>query len=133
MTSLHQQGKLSARVTYAVLAGYRMLQQLGPEWSTIRHAQLVRSDYDRRGKPRRPVRRFGAAAFALLVGSLRRAERLSQSLESRGLGLSPRTTWRPVVLGWADAIFAAGILACLTLVLVTSAAAGILQGPGGLF
>ncbi|WP_411722045.1 energy-coupling factor transporter transmembrane component T family protein [Mycetocola sp.] len=133
MTSLHQQAGLSVRVTYAVLAGYRMLQQLGAEWSTIRHAQLVRAEYGRRGRPRRPVRRFGAAAFALLVGSLRQAERLSQSLESRGLGLSPRTTWRPVVLAWADAVFAAGILACLALVLATSAAAGVLEGPGGLF
>lgn len=133
MTSLHQQAKLSVRVTYAVLAGYRMLHQLGAEWSTVRHAQLVRAEYDVRGRPRRPVRRFGAAAFALLIGSLRSAERLSQSLESRGLGLHPRTTWRPVALGRTDAVFAAGILACLTLVLAVSAAAGILQGPGALF
>jgi energy-coupling factor transport system permease protein len=133
MTSLHQQAKLNVRVTYAVLAGYRMLQQLGAEWSTIRHAQLVRAEYDHRGRPRHPVRRFGAAAFALLIGSLRHAERLSQSLESRGLGLSPRTTWRPIVLGWPDAAFATGIIVCLILVLAISAAAGILKGPGGLF
>jgi energy-coupling factor transport system permease protein len=133
MTSLHQQARLSVRVTYAVLAGYRMLQQLGAEWSTIRSAQLVRAEMTPRGKARAPVRRFGAASFALLVGALRHAERISQALESRGLGLTPRTTWRPVTVGMLDVIFALGIFASLGLVLALSAAAGVLEGPGGLF
>lgn len=133
MTSLHQQARLNVRVTYAVLAGYRLLQQLGTEWSTIRHAHLVRAEYTERGKVRAPVRRFGSAAFALLIGSLRHAERQSQSLESRGLGLTPRTTWRPVVPDRSDAVFAVGVLGALGLVLAISAAAGVLEGPGGLF
>ncbi len=133
MTSLHQQARLSVRVTYAILAGYRMLQRLGPEWTTIRHAQLVRAELTGRGRPRHPLRLFASAAFALLVGALRQAERLSQSLESRGLGLSPRTTWRPVGLGWRDAVFAGGILVVLICVVALSASVGVLAGPGELF
>ncbi|WP_246056615.1 energy-coupling factor transporter transmembrane component T family protein [Cellulomonas cellasea] len=42
MTSLHQHVRLGARPTYAVLAGYRMLEQLPERWTTIRLAQAAR-------------------------------------------------------------------------------------------
>ncbi|WP_116053051.1 CbiQ family ECF transporter T component [Clavibacter sp. 199] len=92
MISLHLDLRLPARVTFAVLAGQRMLQRLPAEWATIRAAQSVRAPLDRRGRPRRAS--FAAAAFALLVSCVRRSARVSQSLEARGLGLEPRTVWR---------------------------------------
>jgi energy-coupling factor transport system permease protein len=92
MISLHLDLRLPARVTFAVLAGQRMLQRLPAEWATIRAAQSVRAPLDRRGRPRRAS--FAAAAFALLVSCVRRSSRVSQSLEARGLGLEPRTVWR---------------------------------------
>ncbi|PJJ72523.1 energy-coupling factor transport system permease protein [Diaminobutyricimonas aerilata] len=92
MTSLHLDLRLPARVTFAILAGQRMLQQLPAEWATIRAAHAVRAPLDRRGRPRRGS--FPAAAFGLLVSCIRRSARVSQSLEARGLGLEPRTTWR---------------------------------------
>ena len=133
MTSLHQHARLSARVTFAVLAGYRMLQQLPREWQVIRQAQSVRSPLGPRGDTRFGPRAFGRAAFALLVVSLRRGERMSQSLESRGLGSGPRTVWRPVPLGPADGVLLAGCLAVVILVMVLVAGLGLGVGADTLF
>jgi len=132
MTSLHQHARLGPRVTYAVLAGYRMLQQMPAEWRTIRQAHAVRMPLRRDGRLPRDLRSFGRAAFGLLVVSLRKGERMALSLESRGLGLSPRTTWRPVALDWRDAAFAATVLAVIAVVLGVSALAGTLGGFGRL-
>jgi energy-coupling factor transport system permease protein len=133
MTSLHQHARLSARVTFAVLAGYRMLQQLPREWQVIRQAQSVRSPLGPRGDTRFGVRAFGRAAFTLLVVSLRRGERMAQSLESRGLGLGPRTVWRPVPLGPADGLLLAGTVAVVLLVMAGVTALGLGLGPDTLF
>lgn len=133
VNSLHQQARLSVRVTYAVLAGYRMLQDLGAEWTTIRQAQLVRSPLGRTGRPRARLRRLGSAVFAILVGSIRRGERIAHTLELRGLGRSPRTVWRPLTLGRADAVFFVVTLATLAAILTAAGASGVLRGPGDLF
>lgn len=133
MTSLHQHARLGARVTYAILSGHRMLMLLGPEWSTIRHAQAVRSSPAGRPALRRRVGALARAVFTLLVAAIRRGERVAQSLESRGLGLFPRTTWRPVPIGLADAWFAAAVLGTVAAVLVIAGLAGQLSGPGALF
>ena len=109
MTSLHQHARLGLRFTYAVLAGYRTLEELPREWQLIRHAHAVRTRPGSGGG----VSGFARAGFALLVVSLRRGERLAMALESRGLGLAPRTIWRPVALTGADAVFAAASLVVL--------------------
>jgi energy-coupling factor transport system permease protein len=139
MTSLHRHAGLGLRTTYAVLAGYRTLEELPREWQLIRHAHAVRSAAPRRGRARTRLgvsgfasSGFARAGFALLVVSLRRAERLAAALESRGLGLTPRTTWRPVPLGAADGVFAAGVVFAVAAVFVVSAALGLMRGPGAL-
>jgi energy-coupling factor transport system permease protein len=134
MTSLHQNARLGARVTYAILAGYRMLQEMPREWSTIRHAHTVRADLSGGdARPPRNPRHLAGVVFTLLVVSVRKGERMAQALESRGLGLEPRTTWRPVRVTGADWRLAAGVLTVLAAVVVGSAALGILEGPGALF
>ncbi|QYF72899.1 energy-coupling factor transporter transmembrane protein EcfT [Cryobacterium sp. PAMC25264] len=133
MTSLHQHARLSARVTFAVLAGYRMLQQLPREWQVIRQAQSVRAPVRENGAARFGIHEFGRAAFTLLVVSLRRGERMSQSLESRGLGLGARTVWRPVPLGAADWLLLAGTLGALALAIAGVGTLGLGLGPGVLF
>ncbi|GER24093.1 hypothetical protein NCCP1664_25880 [Zafaria cholistanensis] len=133
MTSLHQHARLGVRMTYAVLAGYRMLQEMPAEWQTIRSAHQVRAPLRSHGRPRSGVRSFGRSAFALLVVSVRRGERMAQSLESRGLGLGPRTTWRPVPLGRADWWLALGVLLVLALVFAAGEALGFREGHELLF
>lgn len=133
MTSLHQQARLGARPTYAIMSGYRLLEQLGAEWVTIRRAQAVRAPLRAgRGVSGGP-RAFGRAGFALLVVAIRRGEQVAQALESRGLGLQPRTIWRPVAAGRADLVMVVLTVAALGATLGTSAALGIFRGPGAMF
>ncbi|GAA4428895.1 hypothetical protein GCM10023169_30570 [Georgenia halophila] len=133
MTSLHQNARLGARVTYAILAGYRMLQEMPREWTTIRQAHTVRADPRDGGGPPRGPRHLGGVIFTLLVVSVRKGERMAQALESRGLGLEPRTTWRPVRVTGADWAMAGAVAAVVALVIGASAWLGYLEGPSALF
>jgi energy-coupling factor transport system permease protein len=134
MTSLHQQARLSPRITYAVLAGYRMLQEMPQEWQIIRHAQAVRAPLRRNRRPSQGLRSpYWQAAFTLLVVSLRKGERMSQSLEARGLGLTPRTVWRPVLVRRLDWIMTVAVLIVLGSAFAVSASFGFLAGPDALF
>lgn len=133
MTSLHQHARLDVRLTYAVLAGYRMLQEMPAEWQTIRSAHLVRAPLRSNGRPRSGMRSSARSAFSLLVVSLRKGERMAQSLESRGLGLSPRTTWRPVPLERTDWYLAAAVTASVSAILAASSALSFLEGYDALF
>lgn len=132
MTSLHQHLRLSPRVTYAVLAGYRLLEQLPAEWHTIRMAQAVRVRGRPRGRLPRSPRMLTAAAFALFVTALRRGERIATALETRGLGLGPRTIYRPVRLDGYDAVFAIVVLGSCAAVYLLAAGLGWLRGPSAL-
>ena len=103
MTSLHQHARLGARPTFAVLAGYRVLEDLPERWTTIRRAQSVRDPRHRPGALPRDPGSLLRAAFTLLVVALRQGERLAIAMETRGLGSGPRTVHRPVRLGRRDA------------------------------
>ncbi|MEE6286124.1 hypothetical protein V2J52_00470 [Georgenia sp. MJ173] len=70
--------------------------------------------------------------FTLLVVSVRRGERMAQALESRGLGLTPRSTWRPVRVVAADWLLVGVVLGVLGGVLLATAWLGVLRGPGAL-
>ena len=132
MTSLHQNARLSPRVTYAVLAGYRMLQEMPREWETIRQAHAVRAPLREDGTLPRDIGAMARAAFNLLVISVRKGERMAQALESRGLGLTPRSVWRPVRVGRADVMIAIAVLVVLSAVIMVSALVGQLEGYGAL-
>lgn len=131
MVSLHQNLRLPASITYAVLAGHQMLQDLPAEWATIRTAQRLRQADP--GRDRLSLRAAGQAAFTLLVVSLRRSERIAQALESRGLGLKPRTVWRPVRLTAGDAVMSATAALLVVGVLLVADWFGILEGAHVLF
>lgn len=124
MTSLTQHARLSPRFAYALLAGFRLLQLLPSEWQSIRAAQAVRAPLGRDGTPRTGITAFGAAAFSLLVVSIRSGERIAQALESRGLGAGPRTVWRPVALDARDAALAIVVLCAFALAATLGIAAG---------
>ena len=127
LTSLHQHARLPPRATFAVLAGYRVLEQLPERWTTVRQAQAVRSPDRRPGSPLpRDVGSLARAAFAVLVVSLRQGERLAIALETRGLGDGPRTVARPVPLDRRDSLLAVVVLGVVGLVLAASWRAGVL-------
>lgn len=132
MTSLHQHAKLPSGATFAILAGMRVLEELPAEWTTIRIAQALRDPGRTPGVLPRSPRALGSATFALLVGAVRRAERITVALESRGLGSGPRTVARPVSLTRYDGLVAAVVVCVVAVVLITSAALGWLSGPAAL-
>lgn len=137
MISLHQHAKVSPRYCYAILVGHRILDGLPQQWLTIRAAHQIRSAGGVRGdgaraggdpmaasvEPRAPkarftIRDFVRCAFALLVTSIRQAERIALALESRGLGAGTRTVWKPVALTATDWIFGAFALGSYASLLV---------------
>ena len=118
MTSLTQNARLSPQISYAMLAGYRLLHVLPQQWQTIRDAHAVRAPLDRHGRPVFGPRAFARSAFALLVVSIRAGERIALALESRGLGTGSRTAWRPVPIDLRDLWFVLGVVTGVTLVVV---------------
>lgn len=132
MTSLNQHARLSTRLTYAVLAGHRILEEMPREWRIIRQAHAVRAPLRPDGRLPRGPRRVLPAAFSLLVVSLRKGERMAAALESRGLGLNPRTTWRPVPLDRYDWAMAGGVLVVVSLVLGVAVLLDYAEGPDAL-
>lgn len=133
MTSLRMQLRVSPRFAYALLTGHRVLLQLPGEWEQLRYAHQVRSPLSRTGRPRRSIRVWARCAFGLLVTTIRRGDRLAQALESRGLGLSPRTCWRPEVVRRADLWLVAVVITGSAAAVALSAALGTLRGIGALF
>jgi len=127
MTSLHQHARLGARPTFAVLAGYRVLEDLPQRWTTIRQAQSVRDARRRSGTLPKDPASLTRAAFALLVVALRQGERMAIAMETRGLGSGPRTVHRPVALDRRDAVFAVVVLGVCALVVLVSWRAGVLR------
>lgn len=145
LVSLHQVARLPVRVTYALLASYRLLDDLPAEWTTIRRAHAVRAPVraPRRvpvrapERAQRPPRRsasapgprrlsrspraLGRAAFVLLATSIRRAERIAISLESRGLGAlarTERTSWHTAQVTWRDGVLLAVVVGSLLVTVV---------------
>lgn len=119
--SLQQVARLPVTVGCALLAAYRLLEDLPQEWSTLRRAAQVREPAGA-GEVRTPAA-LGRAAFALLASSIRRAERVALSLESRGLGALDRrrrTVWVVACVGGRDAVLVTAVAA------VT---AGVLYAP----
>lgn len=133
MTSLRMQLGVSPRISYALLAGHRLLQELPSEWAQLRSAHRIRAPLNHRGRARHPVRRWTRCAFGLLVVSIRRGEQLSEALESRGLGLSPRTCWHPERLRASDAVLVGIIIVATMTALALSARLGTLRSVGALF
>jgi energy-coupling factor transport system permease protein len=134
MTSLHQHARLGARATFAVLAGYRVLEDLPDRWTTIRQAQSVRDPRRRPGALPRDPASLARAAFALLVAALRQGERLAIAMETRGFGPGPRTVHRPVPLDRRDTAFAVVVIGTCLLVVAASWRLGVLRtwaSPGG--
>lgn len=133
MVSLHQHARLPAPTTYAVLAAHRMVELLPAEWHAIRCAQAVRDPRRTPGSPLpRSPRALGAATFGLLVAAVRRAERATVALESRGLGAGPRTVAHPVPLRAGDVVAGAGVLALVGAVVLAGWWGGWLAGPAAL-
>ena len=121
MVSLQQHARVPPRYAYALLAGRRLLDDLPTRWEAITRAHRVRLPLTTNGTVGRlRPRHLVGCAFALLVDAIRSAERLAFALESRGLGAGPRTIWRPVACGRADALLVAVVTMSVGTILLLS-------------
>ncbi|WP_298591626.1 energy-coupling factor transporter transmembrane protein EcfT [uncultured Kocuria sp.] len=107
---LAQTLRLPARFVLASLAALRLVGVMVSEWATLAMARRARGAGSGYG-PVGALREFGGQAFTLLVQSLRRATRLSVTMEARGFGAGPRTWARVPGYSWRDAVVLAGCAA----------------------
>ncbi|MGQ1839142.1 energy-coupling factor transporter transmembrane component T family protein [Kocuria turfanensis] len=120
---LAQTVRLPARFVLASLAALRLVGVMLTEWTTLAMARRARGAGSGHG-PVGALREFGGQAFTLLVQSLRRATRLSVTMEARGFGAGPRTWARVPEHSWRDAVVLAGCAA----VAVTGPTVSVLLG-----
>ncbi|MFC0179786.1 energy-coupling factor transporter transmembrane component T family protein [Thorsellia kenyensis] len=126
MQSLNQHAKLSIRVSYAVMTGFRIVQLLSYDWQVIvaaqrsRHITLQSSIRNSRvDNIFLKARIYKKAILSLMVSAIRRSERIAYTLESKGLGRVPKTYLYDVPLTSLDYLFAlmsVGVILILLLV-----------------
>ena len=89
--ALAQRWRLKPRFVLSALGAFRLLEDLRGDWLNLAFARRIRGQVAT--GPRTKLVQFANDTFRLLVSALRRAERLSLSLSSRGL-TDARSWWR---------------------------------------
>ncbi len=119
--ALIQQARMPYRIGYAVFAAYRFIPLLHEEFDNVRAAHRMRGAAGG-GGPAGRLREYLGYAIPLLAVTVRRAERLALAMDARAFGVLPqRTYYRETTLGWNDALFFAGALVALGLVVLARA------------
>lgn len=109
VASLIHQARVPYRLGYTLLAAYRFVPILTRELGSIHDAHRLRQRGDRHLRARLGgMRRYGVP---LLVGAVRRAERLALAMDARGFGALPERTYyvRPRLTA-RDLVFVAAVL-----------------------
>jgi energy-coupling factor transport system permease protein len=115
--------RVPGRFAYGALAALRLVPLLATEWETIRLARRARG-VDA-ANPVAQARLAGGAAFALLVGAIRRGTRLATAMDARGFDSGvPRTNARGSTLHPRDAWFVAGTVVVCAVAVTLSVATG---------
>lgn len=115
---------VSTRFAYGALAALRLAPLLAAEFETLRLARRTRGIEAGRN-PVAAARLLAGAAFALLVGAVRRGSRLATAMDARGFdsGIA-RSNARGSVLHRRDAVFVAGAVAVCAVAVAVSLAGG---------
>ncbi|GIF00170.1 energy-coupling factor transporter transmembrane component T family protein [Paractinoplanes rishiriensis] len=125
--ALVQNAKVPPRFAIGALAAFRLLPLLGAEWQLLTLARRARG-VDAGRNPVARVRLFGATAFALLVGAMRRGGRLAVAMDARGFDSGhPRTYARKQSFTRADALLMAGAAALAAVTIATTVALGLFR------
>jgi len=108
--ALVQNVRAPARFAIGALAAFRLVPLLGQQWRTLHLARRARG-MDAGRNPVARVRLFASAAFALLVGAIRRGTRLAVAMDARGFDSGvPRTAARRQPFRPVDAALVAAAL-----------------------
>ncbi|MFC7688147.1 energy-coupling factor transporter transmembrane component T family protein [Ureibacillus sp. GCM10028918] len=125
--SLIQQLKLSPRIAYGVLAGYRFLPMMKDELKIIREAHRIRGVHQAttiRGK----WSQYKRYAIPLLASAIRKAERTATAMESKGFtGERNRTFLRQFTITKEDWLFLVLMLTLYAVAVYTSSSLGFLK------
>lgn len=124
--SLHQNLRIPARFAYSALAAYRYLPTLRDELHQIRSAHRLRGLGEGDGLRGKLVQ-FYRYTIPLLAASLRRAGRVADSMEVRGLGGEARSVYRRVPVRAVDWAYAGVMLAVVAAVLLLGAHGGTVE------
>lgn len=115
--SLILQLKLSPRIGYGTLAGYRFVPLLGAEYQNIHQAHMIRGSEQRAGLVQK-FKRLKRYAIPLLVGAIRKAQRVAIAMDSKGfMAYSQRTYLRDVRIKKSDIIYVVLVLSIYILLL----------------
>ncbi|WP_157729608.1 energy-coupling factor transporter transmembrane component T family protein [Tumebacillus algifaecis] len=108
--SLMQQCKLSPKIAYALLAGFRFLPLFKEEYALIKAAHRVRG-VSRLPGLRGKVQGIVRDTIPLLAQGIRKAERVAVALEARGFdGTLNRTFYHQMTVGRQDVFYVALLL-----------------------
>ncbi|GAB7047775.1 energy-coupling factor transporter transmembrane component T family protein [Catenuloplanes indicus] len=125
--ALVQNARFSPRFAIGALAAFRMIPLLTDEWRTLAAARRARG-VDAGRNPAAAVRIFVSAAFALLVGAIRRGVRLATAMDARGFDArTPRTVARRQSFGYPDALLMAAAAALSAGALAISVLTGVFR------
>ncbi|MET3684342.1 energy-coupling factor transport system permease protein [Alkalibacillus flavidus] len=120
MLSLMQQLKLSPKITYGVLAGYRFLPTFKHELDVLRQAHRIRGVSRAKGIRGR-IQQFKRYSIPLLANAIRKAERVANAMESKGFtGERDRTHYHMMTVTKRDWIFLGMMVGALLLTFATS-------------
>lgn len=125
--SLIQQGRLSYRLGYGILAAYRFLPLLQTEFELIGAAHKIRGVGSGRG-PLGALRRWRSYVIPLLASAIRKAERVAIAMDSKGFGASShRTYYQEMKVSISDIAFLVCVVALILALLLLSWRLGSLR------
>ncbi|WP_243740293.1 energy-coupling factor transporter transmembrane component T family protein [Aureibacillus halotolerans] len=119
LLSLMQQCRLSPKLAYGIMAGYRFLPLFKDEWKTLQNARRVRG----MGASKRGISSLFTAfqdAIPLLASAVRRAEQTAMAMESKGFTGGARTFYHEVNVTMKDSWFAGAIVLLFVLAIAIS-------------
>lgn len=130
--SLMQQFRLSPRIAYGVLAGYRFLPMMKDELNIIREAHRIRG-VDQAKSTKEKWGQYKRYAIPLLASAIRKAERTAVAMESKGFtGDRKRTFFRQFTVTKKDWLFLALMLTLYAAAIYTSNSLGYLKFYDGI-
>lgn len=125
--SLIQQLKLSPRIAYGILAGYRFLPMMKDELKIIREAHRIRG-VNQATTIRGKWNQYKRYAIPLLASAIRKAERTATAMESKGFtGDRNRTYLRQFTINKKDWLFLVLMLTLYAVAVYTSYSLGFLK------
>ncbi|HLS07507.1 energy-coupling factor transporter transmembrane component T [Lentibacillus sp.] len=127
MLSFMQQFRLPPKITYGILAGYRFLPVFQHELQILKQAHRIRGVVRARGIKGR-LNQFRRYAIPLLANGIRKAERVSIAMESKGFtGDTDRTHYHRMTVEKRDWLFFALMIGVLLGVFALSYYLGYLR------